>query len=532
MLGFSARFLPASGGSVASIIPIFIFIAATYTPLIAQLQLDNETLGLLMGVWVVAALGVALKMTLPGRFDRLSIGLCLLLGSSGVLVYESAALALPTSALWLIAIGGGLYATGVIFHLWETLRFQILIWHAFVLLAVVCHYTAIFNCVVLTKFLELVDTTLPVEPRPKGNDGRPYTLHCVQYFSEIREVVRLKKESLVKTAFSRPSRHKSLIAKLKAHRFAVGVVAALAAAAIANRYLAKKAERQNPPTGRFLDVNGIRLHYVERGTGPPLVLLHGNGSMIQDFQSSGVVDLAANKYRVIVFDRPGFGHSDRPRNAVWTPQAQADLINAALLKMGISRAIVLGHSWGALVAVALAAKYPSTVRSLVLASGYYYPAARADVLLLSSPSLPVVDDILSHTVSPLVSRLMWPLIMRKLFGPNPVPKKFEGFPEEMAVRPSQIRASAAETALLIPSAAALRSAYATLKMPVAIVAGAADRVIEIEQSAKLHRAISHSTMRYIRGNGHMIHQTATAEIMSAIDMVESEDVPDKVSAAA
>ena len=336
----------------------------------------------------------------------------------------------------------------------------------------------------------------------------------------------------MKAAFSIPSRHKSLGTKLKAHPVAVGVVAALAAAAIANRYFANKAERQNPPTGRFVDVGGVRLHYLERGTGTPLVLLHGNGSMIQDFQSSGMIDLAAKKYRVIVFDRPGFGHSSRPRSTVWTPKAQADLINAALLKIGISRAIVLGHSWGALVAVALAAKYPSTVRSLVLASGYYYPTARADVLLLSSPSLPVVGDILSHTVSPLVSRLMWPLILRKLFGPSAVPKKFEGFPEEMAVRPSQIRASAAETALMIPGALALQSACATLKMPIAIIAGAADRIIEIEQSAELHRAISQSTLRRIPGNGHMVHQTATAEIMSAIDMVASQDVPDKISAAA
>jgi len=341
----------------------------------------------------------------------------------------------------------------------------------------------------------------------------------------------------VKSAFRTPSRHTSarstsLVTKLKAHPVAVGVVAVLAAAAIANRYLAKKAERQNPPTGRFVSVNGVRLHYLERGTGTPLVLLHGNGSMIQDFQSSGMIDLAAKKYRVIAFDRPGFGHSSRPRGTVWTPQAQADLINAALLKIGVSRAIIFGHSWGTLIALALASKYPSSVRSLVLASGYYYPTAKVDVLLLSPPSLPVVGDILSHTVAPMVSRLVWPLILRKLFGPSPVPKKFQGFPEEMAVRPSQIRASAAETALLIPSALALQKSYGALKMPIAILAGAGDRVIKFEQSAKLHRAIFQSTLRRIPANGHMVHQTATAEIMSAIDMVGSRNVPDRVSAAA
>ena len=136
------------------------------------------------------------------------------------------------------------------------------------------------------------------------------------------------------------------------------VVGTLAAVALANRYLANKAERDNPPAGRFLKINGVRLHYVERGAGDPVVLLHGNGSMIQDFEASGLIDLLAKDNRVIVFDRPGFGHSERPRNVVWTPGAQAELIELALAQLGISDAIVLGHSWGASVAVAMALKYP------------------------------------------------------------------------------------------------------------------------------------------------------------------------------
>jgi pimeloyl-ACP methyl ester carboxylesterase len=108
--------------------------------------------------------------------------------------------------------------------------------------------------------------------------------------------------------------------------------------------------------------------------------------MIQDFESSGLIDLAAKNYRVIVFDRPGFGHSDRPRNVIWTPVAQAELINSALHRLGVSHAIVLGHSWGASVAVALALKYPKLVQGLVLASGYYYPTLRPDVVALSAPA--------------------------------------------------------------------------------------------------------------------------------------------------
>jgi pimeloyl-ACP methyl ester carboxylesterase len=151
---------------------------------------------------------------------------------------------------------------------------------------------------------------------------------------------------------------------------------AAVASALLNRWLAQKAERRNPPLGRFITVDGVRLHYVERGTGTPLVLLHGNGTMIEDFQSSGLIDLAAKKYRVIAIDRPGFGYSERPRRTVWTPEAQADLIAAALKEIGVPRAIVLGHSWGTLVAVSLALKYPQEVQALILASGYYYPKAR------------------------------------------------------------------------------------------------------------------------------------------------------------
>jgi pimeloyl-ACP methyl ester carboxylesterase len=245
--------------------------------------------------------------------------------------------------------------------------------------------------------------------------------------------------------------------------------------------------------------------------------------MIQDFESSGLIDLAAKNYRVIVFDRPGFGHSDRPRNVVWTPAAQAELINNALHRLGVSHAVVLGHSWGASVAIALALKYPKLVQGLVLASGYYYPTLRPDVVALSAPAVPLVGDVLGHTLSPIVSRVMWPLLMAKIFGPRSVPKKFEGFPKEMALRPSQIRASAAESALMIPDAFHFRDEYANLKMPVVIVAGDEDRLVDIDaQSTRLHRDVPQSRFHRVPGTGHMIHQTATGVVMSAINEVAED----------
>ena len=295
-------------------------------------------------------------------------------------------------------------------------------------------------------------------------------------------------------------------------------VGALAVSALVNRHLARKAEHANPPAGKFLEIEGILLHYVERGQGEPLVLLHGNGSMIQDFETSGLVDMAAEHYRVIVFDRPGFGHSERPRSTVWTAEAQADLISKALEQIGISRAVVLGHSWGASVAIALALKYEPMVKALVLASGYYYPTVRADVVALSGPAVPVLGDVVRYTISPFIGRVMWPLLMRKMFGPAVVPEKFKAFPSEMTMRPSQIRASAEESALMIPGAFALREGYDDLKMPVVIIAGEDDRLIDIDnQSAQLHSQLPQSTFHSVAGMGHMVHQTATERVMAAID---------------
>ena len=295
--------------------------------------------------------------------------------------------------------------------------------------------------------------------------------------------------------------------------------AVLGATAFAVWWAARRAERANPPIGRFLEIDGVRLHYVERGAGEPVVLLHGNGSMIQDFATSGVLDRAAERYRVIVFDRPGYGYSARPRGRIWTPQAQAELLHKALRKLGVNQAIVVGHSWGTLVAMALASMHPESVRSLVLLAGYYFPTLRPDVMLLSPPALPVIGDVMRYTISPILGWLMLPLLFRRFFGPAPVPPSFRaGFPVSMALRPSQIRASAAETALLIPAAVSLRRRYRDLTMPVVIVAGREDRHVDAAwQSAPLHRRLPGSTLRLVPGVGHMVHQNAPDVVMEAID---------------
>ena len=130
---------------------IYVMIAGTFTPFIAQMKMGMVPVALLAGLWLAAAAGIALKLLLPGRFDRLAVVVYLLLGWVGAAVYFLVPISLPSFNLWLLAAGGMLYSAGVIFHAWQSLRFQNAIWHGFVLTAAGCHYSAVLDCVVLAR---------------------------------------------------------------------------------------------------------------------------------------------------------------------------------------------------------------------------------------------------------------------------------------------------------------------------------------------------------------------------------------------
>src|SRR3954463_831373 len=124
------------------------------------------------------------------------------------------------------------------------------------------------------------------------------------------------------------------------------------------------AEQGHRPPGRFVEVDGVRVHYIARGKGRPVVLIHGNGTMAEDFLICGLLDQLAQHYRVIAVDRPGFGHTERPRHRVWTASAQAHLAHRVLERLNVERPIVVGHSWGTLVALALATGRWREIRGL------------------------------------------------------------------------------------------------------------------------------------------------------------------------
>jgi pimeloyl-ACP methyl ester carboxylesterase len=298
----------------------------------------------------------------------------------------------------------------------------------------------------------------------------------------------------------------------------------LVAAAVLSLSLARWAEEQHPSSGRFLTVNGVRLHYTDSGgSGVPVVLIHGNTVTFEDWQLSGVSAKAEQRYRVIAFDRPGFGYSQRPRLKLWTPGAQADLIQQALVSLGVTQAIIVGHSFGALVAVALAIRHPRLVRGLVAASGYYFPTFRLDALMVAPQALPVVGDLFRYTLTPLMGWVFAPLMMWVMFAPQILPPRFVPTFLGLSIRPWQIRAQVADGSYMVPAAMSLRSHYREIEAPTQIIAGNNDRIVSPStQSDRLAAVIPRSKLRILPGTGHMVHYAMRDALMGAIDDVAIE----------
>ncbi|GAB3452680.1 alpha/beta hydrolase [Massilia terrae] len=297
----------------------------------------------------------------------------------------------------------------------------------------------------------------------------------------------------------------------------------LAASYFYVRHKTQQSEAEHPPRGRFIEVDGVRLHYIERGRGPVLVLLHGNGLTADDYEKCGLLDRAAERYRVISFDRPGFGYSERPRTTLWTPQAQARLIHHALQELGVDSALLVGHSWGSMVALSMALDVPDFVRGLVLLSGYYYPSVRLDAPLAAVPAIPIFGDLMRYTLSPILMRLMWPLTVRRMFSPKKTSGRFKELPPWFLLRPGQLRAQAAEAALMAPSAMRLSRRYGELNVPVTLIAGTQDKMVDTSgNSERLQRELREAELELEPGVGHMTSYADMERVLRAVDAMAAQ----------
>ncbi len=300
--------------------------------------------------------------------------------------------------------------------------------------------------------------------------------------------------------------------------------AALTAWRAASRAVA--AEAAYPPEGRFVEVDGRRIHYVQRGEGPDLVLIHGASGNNRDM-TFRFVDMLAGRYRVTAFDRPGLGYSDRATPDVEspfaargeTPAEQADVLRAAAGALGIERPIVLGHSYGGSVAMAWALGDPEGTGAVVDVSGATMPwrgplnwTYRVTEGRLAGAVVPWLVAAWAH--QPLVDRAI-----AGTFAPHDVPDAYaEQLGAALSLRAASFRANARQVNSLLAAVEAMVPRYPSLTVPLEIVHGDLDTIVGLEvHSRPLAALVPDAHLTVLHGVGHMPHHTHPEAVVAAIE---------------
>lgn len=283
--------------------------------------------------------------------------------------------------------------------------------------------------------------------------------------------------------------------------------------------IVQRAEEKYPPSN-FVTVENIRLHYVEAGSGQPVVIISGGSGKVQDFSLSPLYELAMNKYRVIIIDRPGLGYSEKPTDEEATPDVQARLIRAALNELGVEKPIIVGQSWGGVIALAYAQEYSSELSGIVLLGSSPYPRERQTDFFNIIARTPIIGDLTVHTIYvPIGRHWVAPAIMEQnkdYFAPlDTVPETFYDSTIELGLRPSHVIASAEETLIIPASLAELTSNLGKVNVPVIIVDGDKD-THAIEQATRLEQDLPISRVVIVKGANHYLWFSEPEVVIEAI----------------
>lgn len=305
---------------------------------------------------------------------------------------------------------------------------------------------------------------------------------------------------------------------------ALVALAGLAAAGfVATQAGARAIEARWPPQGRFVDVDGQRVHVrVAEPQGPPrgdVVLIHGASGNGADMTTALAGPLTQAGFRVFAPDRPGHGWSVRPDDpAQASPARQAAILRAALEELGVRRATVVGHSFGATVAAALALDHADFVAGLALLApvalewpggvSWYYDLA----------ATPVVGRVFTETMALPFGWLALRGGAASVFAPQPLPPDFiAATGVALVLRPSAFRANALDVARLKPFVREQGPRLTQIAAPTVIVAGDHDGVVytHIHTDGAM-RLIPDARRVDLAGVGHSPHHAAPERVAAAI----------------
>jgi len=284
-----------------------------------------------------------------------------------------------------------------------------------------------------------------------------------------------------------------------------------------------RAERKSPPIGRFVEVDGARIHLVEIGPQDagqiPVVLIHGASVNLRDMKIALGEDLARTR-RVIVVDRPGRGYSTRPDDG-WRLDIQADLIHQAVRAAGIEKPIVVGQSFGGAVALAYALRHQEDMSGLVLLAAVSHEWPGGVAWYNKASGWPVVGTLLRRLVIPVYAPIAAKRGVIKSFRPDEAPA---GYYEEAGItllfRAKDFRNNASDLRNLKPQIVKMAETYSAIRIPTAIITGADDKTVSpIRHSAALSRELPDAYYEVLPDTGHALHHSEKAKIIAAIDRV-------------
>ena len=310
--------------------------------------------------------------------------------------------------------------------------------------------------------------------------------------------------------------------------FLLGVV--ILAIALVQMFALKRdrdAARNYPPTGQLIDVNGVTVHAVQMGKGPDLVLLHGASGSTRDF-SFAFADLVKDRYRVTMLDRPGLGwteqidpaHKRAFSTAHASPRAQARLLKAATEQLGVTRPIVLGHSFGGIVGYAWALEFDD-LAGLVSVAGVANPWPGDLGWTYRVNGSAWGGGLVVPVLSAFVPHRLVEDTLGSIFEPQSAPDGYlEYVGADLSLRRHSMRANARQVNWLRPYVVEMSALYGNITVPVEIVHGDADTIVPLAvHSATVPDQIDGANLTVLSGVGHMPQHTNPEDVIAAIDRV-------------
>ncbi len=261
-------------------------------------------------------------------------------------------------------------------------------------------------------------------------------------------------------------------------------------------------EARIPPDGVMKTVAGTRIHYVDRGAGRPIVLIHGLSGQLRNF-GAALVDKLLVDHRVILVDRPGSGYSAPLAGGVNTIAGQANVVAGLIAALGLDAPLVVGHSLGGAVALNLALNHPGALALIAPASQPRRRVSSAfNTMAIQSDA---IRRFISLTFATPLGLMIFARSAKAVFAPEPLPADFGTRGGSLlAIRPQSYFVAGGDMMALGHELPDMAARYDALRMPTGILFGTADQVLEPAQhGVLLYEAVPGATLTQIEG-GHMI----------------------------